>query len=809
MRLVEMGFPEAVIEDGDRRPEGLLHLSRSLFHDSEEPSSVIDGLHLLGSPAGEGQAIAAARRVLDLLEAGSRPEDVLVILPRLDTDAWIVAETMSAWGIPSEADVPRKLAAEPAISALRLAVKIPLEWDADEVVRLLRNGRVRLAWPEARAPLSLATAASAIRESRVYRGRDAILQAVRRDARPTDGDREDERSLSRIRRSIRAASALPLIEKLLGRLDIVAHPGTWTELAGEVFRLAEDLALIDDPAIDTLRQAVDDRGVVLDRLGRRNIKISWDAFVRGLEKLIRQTEMPGGREEGRSTVRVISAEDAKGVSARHVVLAGMGEGMYPSRSELEDDEERRDLAYAREMSRFRRLIDIASDSLTLIYPTTDEKGQDLLSSGFLDDVGRAFSAESLARATRRRDRLDPILPADLAIDPAEARVRAVDRACNHDDLSSLQELARQPSHRDMLEGAARALQIAHWRGRRARFGRFDGVLSDTAIRDRLAKDFAPEGRTFSPSQLEDLALCPFKFFQKVVLKLRPVEDRRELEDDHATRGTVLHRALENLHSLLRDVPPEDGLSLADRVERGIETTFEVVLDGERVPSSEVERGLRAIEVERLRRSARRYARQFRDYADGAGKGSVSKHLEIEFGTDADGPPPLVLGAADRAVRISGVIDRIDVLQADGPGFFRVIDYKTGAVPEAKGIEKGLDLQLPLYSLAAHRVLLAGQDLAPLDAGYWGLKANGFKASRSMASFGGDSGDLDALWAAFVDRFEAYVISLVGRLLAGDFPVHPRKPDCERYCDYRFVCRVGQTRRGRKRWSESPTLGAES
>ncbi len=795
-RLREMGFPASAVEDVDRRPDGLTHLARSLFHDVETPSDRIDGLHLVGSPGGPGQSVAVARRVLDLIDSGARPDDVLVILPRLDADARLVAETLTAWGIASIADVPARLAAEPAISALRRALKLPIEWEADELVRLLRNGRIRPDWPESRPPLALATAATAIRESRVYWGKDAILQAVRRDARPSDGDREDERSLSRIRRSTRATSALPLIERLLARLNAVAQPGSWTRHAEETFRLAEDLGLVDDPAIDALRLAIDDQGAILDRLGRGRVEIPWASFVREIERSIREAEMPAGRDGG-SVVRVISAADAKGASARHVLLAGMGEGTYPARSELEGDDESAGRAYAREMSRFRRLIDVASNSLTLIYPTTDEKGQDLLTAGFLDDVARAFAPEAIAGATSTRDRLDPILPPELAIDPAEARVRAVDLACNRDDFSALQALASQSSHRDMLDGTARALQIAHWRGRRARFGRFDGRLSDVAILDRLARDFAPDRRTYSPSQLEDLALCPFRFYQKVVLKLRPVEDRRELEDDHPARGTILHRALENLHALLRDMPPEDGASLADRVDRGIEATFEVVLEGERIPSSEVERGLRAIEVERLRRSARRYARQFRSYADGPGKDSVSKYLEIGFGGDADGPPPLAIGPPDGGIRISGVIDRIDVMQADGAGYFRVIDYKTGAVPESKGVDKGLDLQLPLYALAAHRVLFAGQAFAPLDAGYWGLKAKGFRASRSMTSVDGDAGDLEAVWSEFTDRFEAYVIALVDRLLSGDFPVHPRKIDCERFCDYRFICRIGQTRRGAK------------
>lgn len=801
-RLIGWGFSEEVADSGPIRGEALNHLTSGLFREPRaEPISRADGVTLLGAPEGEGEAIVTARRVVDLLGAGLPPEEVLIVSGRSAEAIEPLHAALRRCGIPAALSCTRSLTKAPAVVALLLAARLGAEgFEAETFIRLLRHGCVRPAWPEARDSLALARAATALREARAYRGASAIRSALRRHSISSAAADGDPGERARRRRSERAALALPLVERFIAAIDGAARPGVWGRCADRLFTLAEAIGLGEDASIDALRLSVEEQGDVLARLGRGREEWAWDRFVEEVAGLCAELEVPRDREP--HGVSLACIDEVRGASARHVLIVGMGEGAFPAPvSEASPDGA--DDHLKREMERFLRLIDSADEGLTLVYPTTDVKGQALLASGFLDDVRRLFSPSALAAMTRSRSRIDPVLPEDLAIAAPERRIRAVARACLHGELAPLRHLARSAEHRRSLEGAARALRLAHWRTRRARFGRFDGRLIDPRIGERLARDFGPGRRSFSPSQLESMALCPFQFYTRYVLGLEPAEERREFDDDHAARGSLLHRSLQYLHEQVRDLAEGDDRAPADRVAGAIEGVFDRVIQAERPPDNAIERGLFAIEAERLKRTARRYARQFRAYAEKDGRDSECRHVEIGFGANASSPG-LALGGPEDGIRIEGIIDRIDMADSDGQAVFRVIDYKSGHVPEASEVRQGIALQLPLYVLAAERVLLHDQGALPVDAAYWGLRDKGFKASGSIAK--GDIREAIEGWRQFSSELERYVTALVGRLRRGDFPVRPRVDECDRRCDYRFVCRIKQGRRAEKVWNDAPSLG---
>src|SRR5262249_13160373 len=119
---------------------------------------------------------------------------------------------------------------------------------------------------------------------------------------------------------------------------------------------------------------------------------------------------------------------------------------------------------AREMRRFLRIMGAPREGLTLVFPATDERGQPLLPSWFLEEVESRFSPDAWSRCTRIRRRLDPVPSEEFAGAPREARVRAVARVLRKDSRQArveLAELARNPSHRPSLEGTAAALLVTH------------------------------------------------------------------------------------------------------------------------------------------------------------------------------------------------------------------------------------------------------------------------------------------------------------------------------------------------------------
>ncbi len=284
---------------------------------------------------------------------------------------------------------------------------------------------------------------------------------------------------------------------------------------------------------------------------------------------------------------------------------------------------------------------------------------------------------------------------------ADARVRAVARACAFAEREGLIALAGVPAHRPALDGTAAALRIAHARSQGPRFGIYDGRLSDPEAIRKVLERFGP-AHPFSPSQLESYLFCPFQFFLQYVLRLEPVDERDELDEDYSGHGTRIHDMLEMLEQL-RVQSEENRLDLAEVVMR---TAMRIELSED----DGVDSGLHEIERRRLVRTIRRYVKQYEGYeAITPNLRPVPHRFEVVFGQedkDAASQPPLILGEGPAAVRLQGKIDRIDLIPTPGRTGFRVIDYKSGASPSKKDVKEAIYLQLPLYALAIERIVLA-------------------------------------------------------------------------------------------------------
>src|SRR6185369_3903082 len=116
-------------------------------------------------------------------------------------------------------------------------------------------------------------------------------------------------------------------------------------------------------------------------------------------------------------------------------------------------------------------------------------------------------------------------------------------------------------------------------------------------------------------------------------------------------------------------------------------------------------------------------------------------FELPFGIGE--APPFVLaapaGPRGESVELSGMIDRVDV---DDAGRAVVVDYKTSRIARyAKLDEKiatGADLQLPIYAMAAAKLL----GRAVVAAGYATLRDGRERWLRLAPGAPGGRGDVD-------------------------------------------------------------------
>src|SRR4051812_49378679 len=239
----------------------------------------------------------------------------------------------------------------------------------------------------------------------------------------------------------------------------------------------------------------------------------------------------------------------------------------------------------------------------------------------------------------------------------------------------------------------------------ATFTEFDGYVPAAGkILDPCASTNA-----FSVTELEKAAGCPYQFFLKRGLGLRPVDDGERDKDvwlDPLTRGSELHDIYAALLRRCRDAsrPPslkKDEEWLAKYAQDALER-----LNQEMPPATK----------EILERESRDFLADVALFLEGEIEGTSSEPIgfEVSFGRPlGEGeealaraePVEIDLGGG-LTFRIAGRIDRIDRI---GPSEFQVVDYKTGSFwrDDWKGtFNGGRRLQHALYGLAAVELLRA-------------------------------------------------------------------------------------------------------
>ncbi len=221
-------------------------------------------------------------------------------------------------------------------------------------------------------------------------------------------------------------------------------------------------------------------------------------------------------------------------------------------------------------------------------------------------------------------------------------------------------------------------------------------------------DPARSNRATSATTLEQAAACPFSYFLRQGLGVRPIEEEEPDADvwlGPRMRGSELHALFARMMRTLREE----------------ERTPDMARDLKRLRAWGQAR-LEEIRAEMPPPSDEVYARESRALCDDleaflvaecAGRhGTGPVAFEVGFGFPLEGgderlanPDPLAFGlGAGRTLRLRGRIDRINRVK---PGEYEVIDYKTGgywADSWAGEFAGGTRLQHAIYGFAAAELL---------------------------------------------------------------------------------------------------------
>jgi ATP-dependent helicase/nuclease subunit B len=322
------------------------------------------------------------------------------------------------------------------------------------------------------------------------------------------------------------------------------------------------------------------------------------------------------------------------------------------------------------------------------------------------------------------------------------------------------------------------------------FTAYDGYVPDAG----LVLDPCRDEAVVSPTQLEEAASCPFRYFLRRGLGVDAIEtgDRdRDVWLDPLLRGTLLH----DLYASLLRRCRADGRRADVRADaawfdaQGRETLMALAVEMP-PPSREVAQRETDLfmadlslflEAEAALDSACTpigfevgFGRGGRDGRGGVGVGEVAPDApEAREPLERSEPVLIDLGGGLR-LRVTGRIDRIDQI---GPATFEIIDYKTGGYWPAdwKGtFAGGTRLQHALYGLVATELLRRTVKQAAIaGAQYYFPSAKGQQERKRIP-------------APSIARV-AEVLADLREVVARGLFVHAADESACRWCDYGRAC----------------------
>jgi ATP-dependent helicase/nuclease subunit B len=786
------------------------HLRRYVFSRDPRASPSQAGFEIFSAP-GEGlEAVEIARRILHLATEGITFDQVAILLRNPERYQPVIEEALRRASIPayfSRGTVRPDPAGRAFLALLACAAeKLP----ASRFAEYLSLGQVPestsehwvgpdddlLAAPFTEADEPNPTAERKINapwgwekllvDAAVIGGKDRWerrLKGLEREFAlrlESLGDKDEEQR-SRLATQIErlqslAQFALPLIEKL-NELPASASWAQWLEalafLAQTALRQPDGVLAVlaeFEPMGEVGPVTVEEVAEVLsDRL----------RFLRA---------EPPQRRWGR--VFVASIEESRGCEFRAVFLPGLAEGLFPQRA-LEDplllDDFRSAVAEAlplrkhkniQERERLHLAVAAARERFIASYPRMNvAEARPRVPSFYALELPRAL-AGALPQLKDFEAQARDAAPARLNWPAPPETSQAIDDA--EYDLAVLAgALKKQAGARYLVEAnphLARSLR-SRWSRWRPAWKEADGLVTHDAAALAALGEHRLSARAWSPSSLEQFAVCPYKFALHGIHRLRPREEAAPLQYlDPLTRGALFHEVQCALLGELRtsgllplvdtrDAPrlPE-ALAAADRtLERIAERYAEDLAPA--IPR------VWKTEIEDLRTNLRGWLQQVAQNDSDWDP----LYFEFAFGLAArDGRDPASTteeATLAEGVRLRGSIDLVE--KNPRTGALRITDHKTGKPPERIPAYTGGGrvLQPLLYALASEQLLKKNVESGRL---FYATQRGGYQQIVIQIT-------------PSARRFLAKLLQDVDEAIATGFlPPVPEKDAC-RTCDYRTVC----------------------
>ena len=345
--------------------------------------------------------------------------------------------------------------------------------------------------------------------------------------------------------------------------------------------------------------------------------------------------------------------------ADRVLLTNLGIEVRPPFEDTVDEE--RFIAYC--------AVTAASEKLYLTYKCNDGEGGALFKSEIISAIEKTFENFNTLVTTG--------LPVDYFIESEESAfsVYAKNYLFNNEIKSTLKAYF---DNKNGFEGKLNALE--NLSGNKP-FG-FENEENSTAL--------FGENVFISASKVESFYNCPFAYFMRYGLGAEPL---KEATLDPAQSGTIIHLVMEEI---LKKYPHAEFVNASeDELKENVSSVLKAYLN-EKMGGADDKN--------------QRFMRLFNRLVDISM--AIIERLKVEFGVGNFSPcdfelriggediPAYELPLEEGKLKVTGSIDRVDLMEKDGVKYLRVVDYKTGQ-KEFKLAElfDGLNIQMVLYLMA--------------------------------------------------------------------------------------------------------------
>lgn len=753
------------------------------------PDSIV--IHSAQDRNAEVVKIAATIRALYRDRHVAAFREIGVAFPKLEPYAPLIREIFPRYGIPLVMFDGNPLAASPVTTAIFRLMQVVLDdYSYDAIRACFASPLIQVAGTPPLDSASYPALDTLLRSFSVMQGKAAWLEqiaAYRQQAEAAFA--QDERG---------AAAVFPveyaLLPALLNLFDLLApfdsaEPRSAIEmlqhLAVLIHRLHIPERILHAPhrAIREQECAALHRLLNLLNLLRQELRKSagtrTEMMLRNLVDLLQltvQNETYYLRQEFDDAVFVMTAQDARQTSFRHLFFGGLAEKDFPGQEEMsiflsEQDAQIVGLpTFADKLKQsaylFYLTIHNPTDRLYLSYPRQEDES-DLLPSTYIERVkaelqtvdfppgrGKGWGVESGQQTGTTNP---PHLPEGEFSNLPFAQCYTfselaawIGQCLNTDEPPQFIRAALETLHQQRGDMAVAHLfnGIQHEAQRRdMALSEFEGMLAADWTKRLLADRYGQH--VYNAAEFDLYARCPIKFLFQHILQLAPLPPAGQ-DVSALTLGSLLHAVLARFYAgdatavdeafLQRMAQPgawqiEARQRLADILRAELAqydfggAFWEMMVAGLAADlpgfSDDEEEG-----DAKTQGVLSKFVEQESSYS----RGARPRYLDAAFGVNSDSGyrlavAPYVLRGVDaqgreQQMKLMGKIDRIDAEAENDDNAARpkaiLVDYKSGSVPSMAEMRRGLHFQMPLYLLALRDLLDDSFDV--IGSAYYHVKS---------------------------------------------------------------------------------------